>query len=85
MPNRFEREFPRTTWRCAPPPLGAEDMRFYLARGRRLRAEAMNRGARRLGSALARAVCLIAALIRAAGAGAAKRAPEPGPGRSARC
>ena len=85
MANRFEREFPDTTWHPGLPPLGPEDAQRYLARGRQLRAEAMQAGGRAFGSAVARAVRRAAALVRCAAAGQALRAPVGRDGRPRPC
>ena len=77
MSNRLEQEFPRTSWRAVPPvgPRGRERdvIRRYMARGRRLRSQAMRKGVRAAAVALARAVVALAAVVRGAGRGLATR------------
>jgi hypothetical protein len=80
MPNRFEQEFPCTSWRVVPPlgPRGRERdvIRRYIARGRRLRSEAVRRGLRDAAGATARAMASLAASVRGAGRGLPKRPRE---------
>lgn len=80
MSNRLEEEFPSTSWRVVPPvgPRGQERdlVRRYVARGRRLRSEAVRRGLRGAAGAAARAMAALAASIRGAGRGLTTRPRE---------
>lgn len=67
MPNRLEQEFPSTTWRVMLPH-DMDSMQFYLSRGRRLHARALNQTIRRFSraafTALGRSIAIITALGR---------------------
>jgi len=80
MANRLEQEFPRTSWRVVPPvgPRGQERdvVRRDLARGRRLRSEAVRSGLRGAALAVVGTVAVLAASVRGAGRGLAARPRE---------
>jgi len=77
MSNRLEQEFPRTSWRVVPPlgPRGRERdlVGRYIARGRRLRSEAVRQGVRVAAGGMARAAVALAAAVRGASRGLATR------------
>jgi hypothetical protein len=54
MSNRLDDQSPRTDW-PAVPPIGPDELEFYLRRGRQLRAKAFAEGLKLTARALARA------------------------------